>query len=44
MNYLIIYLECEAEASIKGLKLCHDSYEVIKDLLKERFGDKQTLI
>ena len=44
MNYLINYLNGEPEASIKGLKLCHDNYEVIRDFLKERFGDKQTLI
>ena len=44
MNYLTIHLEGEAEAALKGLKLCNDNYETAKDLLKERFGDKQTLI
>ena len=33
MNYLINYLNGEPEASIKGLKLCHDNYEVIRDFL-----------
>ena len=44
MNYMISYLEGEAKASIKGLKLCHDNYEVAKDSLEERFGNKHTLI
>ena len=44
MNYLITQLEGEAEASIKGLKLCHDNYEIVKNLSKERAGSKQTLI
>ena len=44
MNYLATHLEGEAEAELKGLKLCNDNYETAKDLLKERLGDKQTLI
>ena len=44
MNYMISYLEGEAEASIKGLKLCHVNYEVAKDSLEKRFGNKHTLI
>ena len=43
MNFLIIHLEGEAEAALKWLKLCNDNYETAKDLLKEWFGDKQTL-
>ena len=45
MNYLTTqtaHLEGEAEAVLKGLKLCNDNYETAKDLLKERFGRKQT--
>ena len=44
MNYLTTRLEDEAEAALKGLKLCNDNYEITEDLLKKRFGDKQTLI
>lgn len=44
MNYLTIHLEGEAEAALKALKLCNDNYETAKDLLKEQFGDKQTLL
>ena len=44
MNYLITHLEGEAEAALKGLKLCNDNYDTAHDLLKERFGDKQTRI
>ena len=44
MNYLTTHLEGEAEAALKGLKLCNDNYETAKDLLKERFSDKQTLL
>lgn len=43
MNYLTTRLEDEAEAALKGLKLCNDNYEIAKDLLEKRFGDKQTL-
>ena len=32
MNYLINYLQGEAEASTKGLKFCHDNHEVAEDL------------
>ena len=44
MNYLANHLEGEAEAALKGLKLCNDNYETAKDLLQGRLGDKQTLI
>ena len=44
MNYLATHLEGEAEAALKGLKLCNDNYETAKDLLKGRLGDRQTLI
>ena len=35
MNYLTTRLEDEAEAALKGLKLCNDNYEIAKDLLKK---------
>ena len=44
MNYLITHLEGEAESLLKWPKLCNDNYQIAKDLLKERFGHKQTLI
>ena len=44
MDYLITHFEGEAEAALKGLKLCNDNYKTVKDLLKKRFGDKQTHI
>ena len=36
MNYLTIHLEGEAEAALKGLKLCNDNYETANDLAISR--------
>ena len=44
MNYLKNYLKGEAERAIKGFTLSNDNYHAAVDLLKERFGQKQTLI
>ena len=44
MNFLMNYVEGEAESTIKGLKLHGDNYRTAKNMLEERFGDTQVLI
>ena len=44
MNFLVNYVEGEAESVIKGLLLSHDNYKIAKEMLEERFGDEQILI
>ena len=44
MNYLKNYLKGEAERSISGFSLSNENYTSAVELLKQRFGQKQTLI
>ena len=44
MNFLVNYVEDEAENVIKGLMLSNDNYSVAKTMLEERYGDPQRLI
>ena len=44
MNYLINLVQCDAEATVKGLTLSHDNYKIALKLLKDRFDDPQLLI
>ena len=44
MNYLKSYLKGDAERAIRGFSLSNENYRATVDLLKERFGQKQTLI
>ena len=44
MNYLLSLLKSEAEATVKGLPLCNENYEIALKMLEERFGDPNVLI
>ena len=44
MNFLMNYVEGEAENVIQGLLLSNDNYSVAKTMLEERYGDPQLLI
>ena len=44
MNYLKSFLKGDAERAINGFSLSNDNYVAAVQLLKERFGQKQTLI
>ena len=44
MNFLLTYLEGEAENVVKGLALTNDNYKVALKMLKDRYGDPQVLI
>ena len=44
MNFLISYLEGEAENVIKVLQLSNENYRIALEMLKSRFGDTQVLI
>ena len=44
INFLMNYVEGQAESTIKGLKLHSDNYRTAKNMLEERFGDPQVLI
>ena len=39
MNFLVNYVENEAENVIEGLMLSNDNYSVAKTMLEERYGD-----
>ncbi|XP_066929853.1 uncharacterized protein [Clytia hemisphaerica] len=44
LNYLLGYLEGEAENLLKGFHLSSENYSKALELLKERFGNKEKLI
>ena len=44
MNFLINYIEGEAENVINGLLLTNDNYLVAKGMLEDRYGDQQVLV
>ena len=42
LNYLLSKLSEEAKHSVSGILLSNENYNVVVDLLKERYGDSQT--
>ena len=44
LNYLMSKLTGEARQSVSGIYLSNENYFVVVDLLKERYGDAQTVI
>ena len=44
MNYLLTFLKGEAEATVKGLPLNNENYDIALEMLEARFGDAQVLI
>ena len=44
LNYLLSKLSGEAKQSVSGILLSNENYSVVTDLLKERYGDSQTVI
>ena len=44
LNYLMSKLTGEARQSVSGIYLSNENYSVVVDLLKERYGDAQTVI
>lgn len=44
LNYLLSKLSGEAKHSVSGILLSNENYTVVVDLLKERYGDLQTVI
>ena len=44
LNYLLSKLSGEAKHSVSGILLSNENYSVVTDLLKERYGDSQTVI
>ena len=44
LNYLLSTLSGEAKHSVSGILLSNENYFVVIDLLKERYGDSQTVI
>ena len=44
LNYLLSKLSGEAKHSVSGILLSNENYFVVIDLLKERYGDSQTVI
>ena len=44
INYLLSKLSGEAKHSVSGILLSNENYFVVIDLLKERYGDSQTVI
>ena len=44
LNYLLSKLSEEAKHSVSGILLSNENYNVVVDLLKERYGDSQTVI
>ena len=44
LKYLNSKLTGEAKQAVSGIHLSKENYKVAKDLLKERFGDQQTVI
>ena len=44
LKYLNSKLTGEAKQAVSGILLSNENYRVAIDLLKERFGDKQTVI
>ena len=44
LNYLMSKLIGEAKQSVSGIHLSNENYAVVVDLLKERYGDQQTVV
>lgn len=44
LNYLLSKITGEAKQSVSGIPLSNENYNVVVDLLKERYGDSQTVI
>ena len=44
LNYLLSKLSGEAKHSVSGILLSNENYFVVIDILKERYGDSQTVI
>ena len=44
LNYLISKLTGEAKQSVSGILLSNENYAVVVELLKERYGDAQTVV
>ena len=44
LNYLMSKLTGEAKTSVSGILLSNENYEIAVELLKERYGDMQTVI
>ena len=44
LNYLRAKLEGNARSAIAGLEITNDNYEVAVEILRNRFGDPQTVI
>ena len=44
LNYLLSKLSGEAKHSVSGILLSNENYAVVVELLKERYGDSQTVI
>ena len=44
LNYLMSKLSGEAKQSVSGIHLSNENYAVVVDLLKERYGDQQTVV
>ena len=44
LNYLMSKLTREARQSVSGIYLSNENYSVVVDLLKERYGDAQSVI
>ena len=44
LNYLRAKVENKAKAAIAGLEITNDNYDVAVKILRDRFGDPQTVI
>ena len=44
LHYLVSKLTGEAKNSVSGIQLSNENYQVAVELLKERYGDKQTVV
>ena len=44
LNYLPAKVEGKAKAAIAGLEITYDNYDVAVKILRDRFGDPQTVI
>ena len=44
LNYLMSKLAGEAKQSVSGIHLSNENYVIVVDLLKERYGDQQTVV